>query len=152
MIQNEVCDWKSLLPDNYTGSICEICPWSHSAHGGPAPIMIMSFCEKPLLAGQEEQEKNPQLTNNSCPNVVLETQDGDSDGYKVRNCAVPLLWQACSSDKPLIPGPEPVIPSPFLSTTFTSSLLFTYFIPLNNRVPWPVKNWEGSYCAAQEGD
>lgn len=84
-----------------------------------------------------------QLANNSCPNMVLETQDGDSDGYKVRNYAVPLLWQACSSGKPPTPGPEPVIPSPFLSTTFTLSFLFIYFIPLNNHVLWPVKNREG---------
>lgn len=57
MIQNEVHDSKLSLSDNYIASIREICRWSHSAHGGPAAIQTMSFCETPLLAGQEEQKK-----------------------------------------------------------------------------------------------
>lgn len=52
MIQNEVSDLR-IIVDNYTRSICEVCQWSHSAHSGPAPIT--SFCERPLLGGQEEQ-------------------------------------------------------------------------------------------------
>lgn len=57
MIQNEVHDSKLSLSDNYIASICEIRQWSHSAHGGPADIRTISFCETPLPAGQEEQKK-----------------------------------------------------------------------------------------------
>lgn len=146
-IHYEVNDWKITAISSRHWQHT----WNLSVVSLCSQIIIMS-CERPLSSEQEEQKKPPQMTNNSCPDVMLETQDGGSDGYKVRNHALPLFWQACSSDKPLAPGSKPVIPSLFLSTTFILSFLFIYLISLNNHVPWPVKNIMGSYCAAQGGD
>lgn len=77
---------------------------------------------------KKSRKKIPKLTNYSYSSVVLETQDEDSDGYGVRNCAVLLFVTGLSSDTTLIAKSEPIIPSPFLSSTFTLSFLFVYFI------------------------